>query len=83
MKVTKGDTLDLVGYKGKRTPIQVISISQIGDAKKEDIVVFTYLDNSGRPNGTCRVTELVTRDQKIKKETVVAKTETSNPKNSE
>ena len=82
MKVKIGDTLDLVGYKGKRTPIQVVSISQIGDAHKEEIAVFTYLDNSGRPNGTCRVAELAERDQTIKKETVVAKTKTSeNPKN--
>jgi len=68
MKFKVGDTLDFVGYKGKRTPVQIISTSEVGDHNKEEVVVFTYLDNSGRPNGTCRVSELVTRDQTIKKE---------------
>lgn len=88
MKVKIGDTLDLVGYKGKRTPVQVINISKVGDHGKEEIFIFTYLDNSGRPNGSCRQSELEKRDQKIEKESskkedtphtedVVAKTEST------
>lgn len=69
MKFKVGDTLDFVGYKGKLTPVQIVNISEVDDHNKDEVAVFSYLDNSGRPNGTCRVSELKERDQKIKKET--------------
>jgi hypothetical protein len=51
-----GDTLDLVGHKGKKTPVQIISESN-------DVYTIQYLDNSGRPAGTCRASELVKREK--------------------
>ena len=64
MTIKVGEIYDLVGYKGKKTPVQIVSESN-------DIYTIKYLDNSGNPAGTCRAGELVTRDQKITK----AKTE--------
>jgi len=58
MTIKVGDTYDLVGYKGKKTPVQIASESN-------DIYTIIYLDNSGKPAGTCRAGELVKRDQKV------------------
>lgn len=49
-----GDTCDLVGYKGKTTPVQIIS-------EQDGVFTIQYLDNSGRPAGTCRANELKER----------------------
>jgi len=68
MAMKVGETYDLIARGGKRTPVQVASV-------QNDIATIVYLDNSGRPHGTCRENELHARDQKISKPKKEAKKE--------
>jgi len=69
MAIKVGDTYDLVGYKGKKTPVQVASAAN-------GIYTIVYLDNSGKPAGTCREEELVKRAKSGKAEEPKKKAET-------
>lgn len=66
MEIRIGETYDLITHRGKRIPVQIGSESTVGDKNSEKppttVYSITYLDNSGKPNGTCRASELRKRE---------------------
>lgn len=64
MEIKIGETYDLIGHKGKTVPVQIRNESTIGGGadKRGTVYNFTYLDNSKRPDGICRASELRKRE---------------------
>lgn len=65
MEIKIGEIYDLITHRGKTVPVQIrneITVGDKGSQKRGTVYNFTYLDNSGKPNGTCRSNELRKRE---------------------